>query len=72
MDNQTKYHGWGKRHIFIFMSFCLHVLKNLLRNNLSVAIVAMVKQGNSKRIGTYRKDVQRKLFFSSWDVSRKL
>ena len=47
MDVAIKHQKWGKRHTFIFMSFLLHVLKNLLRNNLSVAIVAMVKQGNT-------------------------
>ena len=46
MDNQTKHYGWGKRQIFIFMSFCLMVMNQCWRNNLSVAIVAMVKQGN--------------------------
>ena len=45
MDNQIKHHKWGKRHIFMFMTFCLLLLRDLLCDNLSVAIVAMVKQG---------------------------
>ncbi len=37
--------GWGTRHTFIFMAFMARVIEQGLRVNLSLAIVAMVKQG---------------------------
>ena len=37
--------GWGARHTFILMAFLARVVEQGLRVNLSVAIVAMVKNG---------------------------
>ena len=39
--------GWGARHTFILMAFLARLIEQGLRVNLSVAIVAMVKEGKN-------------------------